>query len=123
MQKLVKLVKMKIFKFMSRVRTKRYVDKLQAMVDGLNARHMPAIGTTPASVNVRNEIQIFHRRYDHIFRHQDQTPAFQVRDYCRLRLQKLEQSTSPTRKTLIIKFIEFELLERLHQYSCTSWRI
>ncbi len=79
---------MKIFKLMSHARTKRYVDKLQDIVEGLNDRPVPAIGMTPASVNVRNEIQVFHRRYDHIFRHQDATPTFQVGDYCRLRLQK-----------------------------------
>ncbi len=74
---------------MTETRSRRYIDQLEALVKGLNDRYLPAIGTSPASVNVQNEIQVFHKRYDHIFRHQQISPAFQVGDYCRLRLQKI----------------------------------
>ncbi len=73
---------------MSEARTKKYIDQLPKIVTGLNDRYLPAIGTSPSAVSVRNEIQIFHRRYDHIFRHQKTIPAFHVGDYCRLKLQK-----------------------------------
>ncbi len=74
---------------MSQSHTKRYIDQLPGIVRGLNDRYIPAIGTSPASVNVHNEIGIFHRRYDHIFGHQQTEPAFRVGDHCHLRLQKI----------------------------------
>ncbi len=73
---------------MAEAKTRKYIDRLPDIVRGLNNRYLSAIRTSPSGVNVHNEIQIFHRRYDHIYRHQNMTPAFRVGDYCRLRIQK-----------------------------------
>ncbi len=86
----IKLVKGKIYKFMTEMKTRKYIDQIPAIVEGLNGRYVGSIGTSPDSVTIHNEIGIFHRRYDHIFQHQIPIPAFRVGDYCRLRLQKKE---------------------------------
>ncbi len=73
---------------MTEFKTTRYIDQLQAIIDGLNNRFLPVIDTTPASVNIQNELSVFHKRYDQIFRHKLDPPKFRKGDHCRLHLQK-----------------------------------
>ncbi len=86
----VKLVKAKIWKYRMEYRTKKYMDQLENMVESLNNRYLKAIGCAPNEVTPENEVQIFHRRYDHIFHHNMEPQKFSIGTYCRIKINKTE---------------------------------
>ena len=85
----VKIVKGKIYKLIAETGKRRYIDKLPALVAGLNGRHLRAIGTSPERVDFHNQFAVFHRRYDNVFKHgQKNSPTLKVGTIVRLRLRK-----------------------------------
>ncbi len=109
---------------MMEFKTKRYIDQLQSIVDGLNNRFLPAIGTAPASVTVQNQLAIFHKRYDHIFRHKLGTPKYRVGDFCRLHLQKrnvaFDKSYMPNFGDEIYRISAIRKAPPVHMYELTD---
>ena len=58
-----KILKSKIYKYLTFKNTKRYIDQLQNFVHGLNGRYLDSIGCAPDKVMIDKQPEIFKRKY------------------------------------------------------------
>ena len=84
----IRLLKSIIFKYMTEYDTKRYLQVLPDMVEGLNKRKLKSLnGLSPAEVNVSNEVELFIFKYGRALLHQPEQ-SLHPGQLVRIRLKK-----------------------------------
>ena len=83
----VKLLKRKIYRYMTYHGTKKWLEKLESFTKSLNSRFIKRLGMSPSQVNLSNEVKLFNRLHTHTNRRK-LSAIFKKGDLVRIVLQK-----------------------------------
>ena len=88
-EELVKLLKRKIYRYMTYSGSKKWLDKLPDFTTSLNNRHIKALGMSPSEVNGSNVLEVFNRIYKrNAGKVSKRLDSFRKGDLVRIALQK-----------------------------------
>ena len=93
-----KILKARIYRYLTFKKTKRYIDQLQLFVRGLNSRYLDSIGCAPDQVTVEKQPEIFKRKYEGAIGFQHRTDGLPVGAYVRVKLTRLTFGKSFTKQ-------------------------
>jgi hypothetical protein len=82
----VKILMQKITRFTHSKKTKKFVDNLQEIVEGLNNRYIESLGRSPAQVGPENAVETFQRKYSKTLNVVPRR-AFKIGDFVRVKLR------------------------------------
>lgn len=78
----------RLYKYMSKNKTKKYVDILQAVVDSYNNSVHRTIKCAPANVDAFNEADVWRTINKELFIRRKEKPVYKIGDYARLKQSK-----------------------------------
>jgi hypothetical protein len=84
----VKLIKKRIYRYLTLHGTKKYIDKLQDLTRGLNDRYIKSLQMAPSKVTMYNAEQIFNRKLEKLKQLKNKVARFKVGDRCRILIKK-----------------------------------
>jgi hypothetical protein len=84
----IRIIKSKLYRYFTSTKSKRWIDIIDEIVDGLNNSFNKTIGMKPIEVNESNSSEVWHNIYHKRISTKKEVPSFKVNDLVRLTTDK-----------------------------------
>jgi len=87
-ERLIRSIMMKIQKYLTHFKTKRYIDVLPKLIKSYNGSVHRSINVSPSNVNERNQMQVWFQSFKKMYSAKKQSPSFAPSNLVRIKINK-----------------------------------